>query len=491
MKYLKCRMKQITLPALILTLTLALIYGCTYNRGLVYREWTETMSQLGIFPVFPPREDVQVGDVWLLPMHPFATGAIEAIGGLGMTGVWCDNILFTSPGTSTTELTASVNDIVSEFYNVRPSFPSSTSIGRSTASAGPSTANIDVMNLDITKVPEMGTSTANIFTQGDIKRLRQVAFPEFAITNIKQYSLNALVPVEYLNLAGGFTSNRVRQVSLKIPSAESYGLPAQIVLSTFFRNDSIGTDTAIIDHKEKKILRLKGWDWHWNGERKENGKVGKQKIGRVQDVPGVRGLDEITAKLARAQFNEAFDVMSRDKELKHRYRKMIKEGLESCKDSIWVALVNEVFYARAIDINISTLTGRGGAANVQPITNVTLNELERFRTLSGEKSTTNTTQVGTDTVGRKVTENIQIVKQDDVFELAKKINDYNKNLDKQSVPGGSINVVSVSENSVGLRRFFDRPVAVGVRGVIMRINVNDYKEEKGFKVELFPSGDND
>lgn len=66
---------------------------------------------------------------------------------------------------------------------------------------------------------------------------------------------------------------------------------------------------------------------------------------------------------------------------------------------------------------------------------------------------------------------VNIEETDSPFELAKKINDFNKDLANQSVPGGSINVVSVSDTSVGLRRTFDRPIAVGARGLIMQIKI--------------------
>lgn len=62
------------------------------------------MSEEGIFPVFPPREDVQAGDIWLLPTHPYETELIEQVGGLGKAGIWVTNVLYelkSMNGTST------------------------------------------------------------------------------------------------------------------------------------------------------------------------------------------------------------------------------------------------------------------------------------------------------------------------------------------------------------------------------------------------------
>lgn len=39
------------------------------------RNWVNNMSQLGIIAIYPPREDVQVGDVYVFPYDP--TGDLE------------------------------------------------------------------------------------------------------------------------------------------------------------------------------------------------------------------------------------------------------------------------------------------------------------------------------------------------------------------------------------------------------------------------------
>src|SRR5881227_889309 len=59
-------------------------------RGHVYREWSDRMAEMGIFPVFPPREDIVVGDVYALPLHPYDSAAVGYIGGLGNAGIHVD-----------------------------------------------------------------------------------------------------------------------------------------------------------------------------------------------------------------------------------------------------------------------------------------------------------------------------------------------------------------------------------------------------------------
>ncbi len=504
---IKSNLKVIKQAALFLLIAATIAFcGCSsFKRGTVYKDWTKTLAELGIFPVFPPREDVQVGDVWLLPMHPFQTDTIEEIGGLGLTGIWCDNIL--TPGGTATE----TRKYVSNFYMARPSFPSTMNASASilyNMENGSSTAASDI--LKICAVPR-NTDTANIFTDSkDMCRLRQVAFPEFAFTKIDKGALNALVPVEYvLNVAGGFTYDKIRQISLKITSAESYGCPASILLKKFFENGSIEDSNS----SNPKYFFLKNWSGISTDTNNDD-----------ENIPGVRGLSSLTVRLARAQFNDACNKLVRNGNFK--FSDKIKKELKKNEDYIWLAVINEVYYARAMDINISTRKGWGSGINVQPITNKVLEELDRLKNItlskkitknvingeveriediksvnsngtttsgnikdtkgiegieSGYSNGTSTGENRKDTGGRDIVKTIE--KTNDVFSLAKKINDYNANLGKQLVPGGSINVVSASESFIGLRRIFDRPIAVGVRGVIMRINVNE-SNKNGLYIDL-------
>jgi len=76
-----------------------------------------------------------------------------------------------------------------------------------------------------------------------------------------------------------------------------------------------------------------------------------------------------------------------------------------------------------------------------------------------------------DTEGRSIVGTTEIKAGDNAFELVKAINKFNTDLGNQSVPGASLNLVSVSDSAYGLRRIYDRPIAVGVRGLILQINL--------------------
>src|SRR5688500_5484548 len=51
----------------------------THDPGYVAKEWSMTMREFGIVPVFPPREDVQVGDVYAMPLPPDVEAQVRAV----------------------------------------------------------------------------------------------------------------------------------------------------------------------------------------------------------------------------------------------------------------------------------------------------------------------------------------------------------------------------------------------------------------------------
>ena len=73
-------------------------------------------------------------------------------------------------------------------------------------------------------------------------------------------------------------------------------------------------------------------------------------------------------------------------------------------------------------------------------------------------------------VGTKA-EMIDVTEGDSAFDLARKLRGL-ETPDGVDKIGGSVRVLSVSASSIGLRRTFERPVAIGVRGVLLKVDVN-------------------
>jgi len=157
--------------ALLLLTAAALLTGaCQNTRETLTGEWQETLEGMTIRPVFPPREDFQVGDVYL--RHPQAP-ALEQ---------WVATLDLRKQGEA--------------FYARRAPYP-----GEETRSGRSSGAS----------------------------QLRQVVFPAFAGVNVRGQNIDWLIPAEALSLAEGDSWQGDHEITLRISSAESHGLPFNVI----------------------------------------------------------------------------------------------------------------------------------------------------------------------------------------------------------------------------------------------------------------------
>lgn len=220
-----------TFVALTMLVLILLSTGCSVQPGRFAKEWSDNMRELQVYPVFPPREDLQVGDVYLLtdptPEAIRSPSQASSIGFLPI-GLWIGRV----PG---------LNQVLNEFYSDRTEFPATDSSVVEWLKA--IKTNPDAM------MPQ-AKGVANLFsqkTQSD--RLRQVGFPEFFSATVKGGSLGALIPFEVLPVGLGFNASDAESVTVSVPVAESYGLPAPIVLKPIVtdKNGSICLDFTKLD----------------------------------------------------------------------------------------------------------------------------------------------------------------------------------------------------------------------------------------------------
>src|SRR5712691_1528623 len=112
------RMQSVRIWLATVSLLVGLILsGCASNKskyGSVYREWSSRMSEMGIFPVYPPREDIVVGDVYALPLHPYDRSTIGYLGGLGSAGIHVGYLGDTNMGWSNFS-----EKLLTNYYNLR------------------------------------------------------------------------------------------------------------------------------------------------------------------------------------------------------------------------------------------------------------------------------------------------------------------------------------------------------------------------------------
>jgi hypothetical protein len=228
-------------------------------------------------------------------------------------------------------------------------------------------------------LPLLGKGSADDLRNSRINRLRLVAFPEFATTTYTQGDLSALVPIEAVMTGLNVSASKLKQISVKVPAAESYGI-------------SVGT---IIDKIAEQIDRTKIWK-----------------------------LSDGLLPAAALQCSSALS----------------SEGAPG-KKLIYLRVLTEVFYARAMDITLfsSGSFGVRGSGSVP---------------VPGGDSRGKVTLPTPDSAGTP----------DMVKDIQARL------ANTHTVPGGSVQVLSYNDQTIGLRRCFDRPVAIGFRALVLAVD---------------------
>lgn len=433
--------------------------GCSTQKalqpGAVYSEWSRRMSELGIFPVFPPREDVAVGDVYALPMHPYDNQLVEHIGGLGKAGIhigyfnWVDRTN-----------RAGLLSLLSDYYTSRPTFPdTSTSF---------TLVKTDLEPLNLVRVPRLlhgsDDTRTDTFDARPAIMLRQVAFPEFSVTVANAADLSAMIPVEAISANLGFQYASINRISVRVPQAESYGLPTDMLL--------------------QELLAPANGTFAYSGTNLYlNVSPGSYPV-----------ISPEGAVMARRMFDGIIARMMNDvgQRMDDKTFKQLKTRLKDEQDCIFLALISEVYFTRAIDINISATKGASGSVAARPMTAAELAAPKQlFTAPTPPAGTTPAPPTGTNGEAPAATNTPAVVSvntltlgTNEVVAVLDTLQKRNLNQSIASV-GGSVQVMGISSKAIGLRRTFERPVAVGVRGVLLKLRA---KPLDGNTLHLRPAG---
>jgi hypothetical protein len=431
---------------------LTLLSGCArkdYQPGFVYRDWSLRMSEMGIYPIFPPREDVVVGDVYLLPTHPYDSALLERLGGLGNAGLhiyYFDKILAADRsdeyGVASDGL-VTLDQVLLRHYKSRPSLPDTIAV--------PDLTGIP----KLTGIPDPPTPE-NVFSPQVPIRTRQVGFPEFTVTTVDEGALAALVPIEAFSVNLGFSYANVSRISFKVPQAESYALTTDRLLTGFLK-DNILIENA--PGAPRYFLRAAD-----------------------ADHPGL--LAPYSARLARSHFNEAIgQALSRLAKRSPMEARKLRDASQETADTVYLAVIQEVFYARSIDISIGFRSGRAFRGEVEPFSPADLAALDKIgrrpTAAAGDQPEGEGEGEPEPPAAEEAEEPavpaspalVDVQADDDAFEMARKLRELNLG-QTTHLPGGSMSVISVADRTIGLRRTFERPIAVGARGTLLRLRVN-------------------
>ena len=232
-------------------------------------------------------------------------------------------------------------------------------------------------------------------------RMRLVAFPEFSTASFSQGDLSALVPIEAMGLGLNISRSSIDRVSVKVPAAESYGISVKALLEAVLQK----------------------------GVPQPN--VG----GRVllsDDMQKMVPYATIVANPSACQ-TEA---------------KRQQDG--STKQKIYFRVISEVFYARALDIALFSADSFGVSAQVA----------DPIRPIGALTAGEDTSQLPEMTAASLDVESLDSATATNLLTRLQ-----NRLGMTRQIPGGSIQIVNYSDRSIGLRRVFDRPIAIGFRGV--------------------------
>jgi len=440
-----------------------MLAGCGSNvkPGFVAKQWAGEMRELQINPIFPPREDFQVGDIYLpaVPQDkvdqafdekgylPISVWLMEA-GGDGAAASKLKTFYedrSTYPQTSKAVVDAVQQASEPESGNGGQGAGGS---GNDNASGGELSGPVPQPVLDCADVAGGSGDSCNIFTGNEktkMRRMRIVGFPTFLSTTITQGNLSAFVPVEAFSAALGLDVGDVEAVSVNVPVAESVGVPA----ITAFRlaQKSFSSPSAQIcpgnlprKPQSSADAASSAGDSSTSSTAGQNAAVAQRDTDQAEKQPSDK-LGAIAALLPAGQ---------RD-----------TNGLVG--DAFHAIVVNEVFYTRAIEISVETQQSFGLGARLQTLTPTGIGGASGEPNQQGDGSSGGG---GDDPSTQRGTQGSTSVPGP--VETYNRLLDATSNL--PSAPGGSLRVVSVADGNIGMRRMFDRPIAIGYRGLSLLVD---------------------
>ncbi|HBR05912.1 MAG TPA: hypothetical protein DD766_02110 [Desulfovibrio sp.] len=236
----------------------AVLSGCgkDYMKSgpQVAKNWGNMVAEMNISPTFPPREDVQPGDIYTSQLNKAeAEAALQREGKLPIS---------TYLGSISTDLQPAISDYYRQRYafpaTVMPNKPESGD-AESPAAAPAGKTGKSASGSQAAKGKEPTPEVTDVFGPRHLERLPYVAFPEFTVSSARSAEVGALFPIEAVAASAGFFTSDVQSVSLKLENASAYGLPQPDVLKVLIKKWG-GTQGYLTFPKEWEKFWPKGKD---------------------------------------------------------------------------------------------------------------------------------------------------------------------------------------------------------------------------------------
>ncbi|MFM0166864.1 hypothetical protein PQR39_41380 [Paraburkholderia sediminicola] len=219
------------------------------------------MAQFSVIPVFPPRADVQVGDVYMscddagqdttssakLDHKSLWLASVDGImsgtsGGKATPGLLETQYMSrvhmpvkpvgtaasatTPPAKATPDADAGKPPDAKAKAPVKPAKPGIKPVAAKPASAKPAAAQRVV-------TPPASTAASDVFVRAPLRELMPVSLPEFFSVSATRAQAQALVPFPSILARAGLSYDKAQNIEISVPEAESYGVPVANVYRLF------------------------------------------------------------------------------------------------------------------------------------------------------------------------------------------------------------------------------------------------------------------
>lgn len=250
-----------------------LLSACDTNAplpsGYVSDKWSTQMAQFSVTPVFPPRADIQVGDIYLSCSDPEQDSASSAK--LDHKSLWLasvDGILSgtsddgdTTPGLLETQYMSRVHMPVKPLAAANEPTPPAngapdagagkTPDAKAKAPVKPAKAGLKHVAAKPAGPPSVAKPLApgpasDVFARAPLRELMPVSLPEFFSVSATRAQAQALVPFPSILARAGLSYDKASNIEVSVPEAESYGAPVANVYR-LFKTQGCGSNPNLME----------------------------------------------------------------------------------------------------------------------------------------------------------------------------------------------------------------------------------------------------
>lgn len=506
-----------------------LLMGCARDdRGFVQREWSMTMRELGIVPIFPPREDFLVGDVYLHEYDPESDAVREVFETKWSKLDATQRQLRVRLGMSPRLARLDINPELAAEYKRSLAAPQTPgeydlifgsqllpALNQNLANAEAALKAIaDKLEVERKKAEEAGKAVETAKTKKDDaektfkKEEAALKDPKDPRTQPEKQAAFDKAKAELETATGNLTNAQ----TAKTAADGSYAkLQAETASALAKAQDDVKTAKVIRDAVAKDGVRTmypQPRDNLYNiydlsplqtaeGEKDavQNARVNRLRLVGFPEFSTVSftqgdlaalvpleallvGLNISTNSVDRVSVSvpsaESYGLSLVDvyRHLPHSYDKRllrddwmpaIRFNTDPNQAVVWLRVITEVYYARALDVRLFSNQAFGLRAQG----NLPVADGQTVEPPQSANFPVSSTETGSPTADATISNiNARIGTA-------------------QPVPGGTVQFLGYAESSIGVRRIYDRPIAIGFRGIVLEVRLCD-----GFILSASPSSSN-